>query len=66
MFRSCDMNGIVVGWSEPALAVSGDALLAGYKVYVNSKFQTQLDPEETTFHFTQGLMCREYSFQVKI
>ncbi|XP_075243287.1 uncharacterized protein LOC142337714 isoform X2 [Convolutriloba macropyga] len=60
---SSDLSQIVIEWTEPV--VCGDALIAGYKVFVNSKFVAQLDPEQLTFEFRKGLMCREYSFQVQ-
>ena len=50
--RSVDMHKIAIGWSEPM--VYGDALIAGYKIFINSKFVAQLEPEELTYEFSRG------------
>ncbi len=61
--RSASVTKIEIRWSEPS--VFGDALIAGYKVFINSKLVAQLEPDQLSFEFTKGLMCREYCFQVQ-
>ena len=43
----------------------GDAMITGYKVYVNGVVEALLGADQFTYSFTQGKWCREYVFQVQ-
>lgn len=44
----------------------GDAIVTGYKVYVNGVVEALLGADQFTYSFTHGKWCREYVFQVQV
>ena len=64
MNRAINFNYISTQWDKPA--TYGDAVITGYKIYVNGVVEAQLGPEEQTYSFTQGSWCKEYVFQVQV
>ncbi|XP_025107507.1 uncharacterized protein LOC112572161 isoform X5 [Pomacea canaliculata] len=61
--RACNFRYIAVQWEKPT--TYGDALITGYKVYVNGIVEAVLSADALSFTFTQGKWCQEYSFQVQ-
>ncbi|CAH1782616.1 unnamed protein product [Owenia fusiformis] len=61
--RACNFKYIAVQWEAPK--TYGDALVAGYKVYVNGVVETILGPDQYTYAFTHGQWCHEYAFQIQ-
>ncbi|KAK3579080.1 hypothetical protein CHS0354_029940 [Potamilus streckersoni] len=61
--RACNFRYIAVQWEKPM--TYGDALISGYKVYVNGIVEAILNADQQTFTFTHGKYCQEYSFQVQ-
>ena len=43
----------------------GDALIVGYKVFVNGVVEAVLGPKQLNFSLNTGKWCREYIFQVQ-
>ena len=64
MTRACNFRYIAIQWEKPT--TYGDALITGYKVYVNGIVEAVLSPDSLSFTFTQGRWCQEYSFQVQV
>ena len=61
--RACNFRYIAVQWEKPN--TYGDALVTGYKVYVNGIVEAILNAEQMSFTFTHGKWCQEYAFQVQ-
>ena len=61
--RACNFGYIVIQWDEPT--AYGDALIVGYKVFVNGVVEAVLGPQQRNFSLTTGKWCREYIFQVQ-
>ncbi|KAL3853216.1 hypothetical protein ACJMK2_016773 [Sinanodonta woodiana] len=61
--RACNFRYIAVQWEKPM--TYGDALISGYKVYVNGIVEAILNADQQTYTFTHGKWCQEYSFQVQ-
>ncbi|XP_076447663.1 uncharacterized protein LOC143284653 isoform X3 [Babylonia areolata] len=61
--RACNFRYIAVQWDKPT--TYGDALITGYKVYVNGIVEAVLSADSLSFTFTQGKWCQEFSFQVQ-
>ncbi|KAK7102883.1 hypothetical protein V1264_021041 [Littorina saxatilis] len=61
--RACNFRYIAIQWEKPT--TYGDALITGYKVYVNGIVEAVLSADSLSYTFTQGKWCQEYSFQVQ-
>ncbi|XP_033114658.1 uncharacterized protein LOC117115100 [Anneissia japonica] len=61
--ESYDFHQCTLKWNKPR--VFGDTLLTGYRLKVNGKDLKTLLPQETSYVFTQGKMCREYAFSIQ-
>ncbi|XP_071961343.1 uncharacterized protein [Antedon mediterranea] len=61
--QSCDFHQCTLKWDKPK--VFGDTLLTSYRLKVNGSDLKNLLPQETMFVFTQGRMCRKYSFSIQ-
>ncbi|XP_067685414.1 uncharacterized protein [Haliotis asinina] len=61
--RACNFRYIAIQWDKPN--TYGDALVTGYKVYVNGIVEAILNADQLSFTFTHGKWCQEYSFQVQ-
>ena len=64
IFRACNFRYIAVQWDKPT--TYGDALVTGYKVYVNGIVEAVLNADQLTYTYTQGKWCHEYAFQVQV
>ena len=62
--RACNFKYIAIQWEKPASY--GDALITGYKVFVNGVVEAVLGADQFTYSFTHGKWCREYVFQVQV
>lgn len=62
--RACNFRYIAIQWEKPT--TYGDALITGYKVYVNGIVEAVLSADSLSYTFTQGKWCQEYSFQVQV
>ena len=62
--RACNFRYIAIQWEKPT--TYGDALITGYKVYVNGIVEAVLSADSQSYTFTQGKWCQEYSFQVQV
>ena len=63
-YRACNFKYIAIQWEKPAHF--GDAIITGYKIYINGVVEALLGPDQFTFTFTHGQWCREYVFQVQV
>jgi len=63
-FRACNFRYIAVQWDKPN--TYGDALITGYKVYVNGIVESILNADQLSYTYTHGKWCQEYSFQVQV
>ena len=63
-YRACNFRYIAIQWEKPS--TYGDAIISGYKVYVNGVVESILKPDQMTYSYTQGHWCREYGFQVQV
>jgi uncharacterized integral membrane protein len=63
-YRACNFRYIAIQWEKPT--TYGDALITGYKVYVNGIVEAVLSADSLSYTFTQGKWCQEYSFQVQV
>ncbi|KAK6994911.1 fibronectin, partial [Biomphalaria glabrata] len=61
--RACNFHYIAIQWNKPT--TYGDALITGYKVYVNGIVEAILNADQLSYTFTQGKWCNEYAFQVQ-
>ncbi|XP_063446523.1 uncharacterized protein LOC134726026 isoform X8 [Mytilus trossulus] len=61
--RACNFRYIAVQWDKPN--TYGDAVITGYKVYVNGIVESILNADQLSFTFTHGKWCQEYAFQVQ-
>ncbi|CAL1538548.1 unnamed protein product [Lymnaea stagnalis] len=61
--RACNFRYIAIQWDKPT--TYGDALLTGYKVYVNGIVEAVLNSDQLSYTYTQGKWCHEYAFQVQ-
>ncbi|KAK3102288.1 hypothetical protein FSP39_010226 [Pinctada imbricata] len=61
--EACNFRYIAVQWDKPS--TYGDALVTGYKVYVNGIIEAILNADQLSFTFTHGKWCEEYAFQVQ-
>ncbi|KAH9503746.1 hypothetical protein Btru_066540, partial [Bulinus truncatus] len=61
--RACNFHYIAIQWNKPT--TYGDALITGYKVYVNGIVEAVLNADQLSYTFTQGKWCNEYAFQVQ-
>ena len=62
--RACNFRYIAIQWEKPT--TYGDALITGYKIYVNGIVEAVLSADSLSYTFTQGKWCQEYSFQVQV
>ena len=63
VFRACNFKYIAIQWEEPASY--GDALIVGYKVFINGVVEAVLGQDQRSYSFTNGKWCKEYIFQVQ-
>ncbi|GFR62047.1 fibronectin, partial [Elysia marginata] len=61
--RACNFRYIAIQWDKPT--TYGDALVTGYKVYVNGIIEAVLAADQLSYTYTQGKWCHEYAFQVQ-
>ncbi|XP_052779768.1 uncharacterized protein LOC128217013 isoform X4 [Mya arenaria] len=61
--RACNFRYIAIQWDKPNMY--GDALITGYKVYVNGIVESILNADQLSYTYTHGKWCQEYSFQVQ-
>ncbi|KAL5013163.1 hypothetical protein ScPMuIL_007433 [Solemya velum] len=61
--RACNFRYIAIQWDKPH--TYGDALITGYKVYVNGIVEAILNGDQLSYTFTRGKWCQEYNFQVQ-
>ncbi|XP_033744669.1 uncharacterized protein LOC117330483 isoform X1 [Pecten maximus] len=61
--RACNFRYISVQWEKPT--TYGDALVTGYKVFVNGIIVHTLNADQTSYTYTEGKWCHEYTFQVQ-
>ncbi|XP_064633270.1 uncharacterized protein LOC135491376 [Lineus longissimus] len=61
--RAVNFKYIAIQWDKPG--TYGDALVTGYKVFINGIVEALLGPDQHTYSFTQGKQCLEYAFQVQ-
>ena len=62
--RAINFKYIAIEWNKPKSY--GDALITGYKVFVNGVVEAALGPDQFSYSYTQGKWCREYIFQVQV
>ena len=62
--RACNFKYIAIQWNKPASY--GDALVTGYKVFVNGVVEAVLNADQLSYTYSQGKWCREYIFQVQV
>ena len=62
--RACNFRYIAVQWDKPN--TYGDALITGYKVYLNGIVEAILNADQLSYTYTHGKWCQEYSFQVQV
>jgi len=63
-YRACNFRYVAVQWDKPN--TYGDALITGYKVFVNGIVQHTLNADQLSFTYTEGKWCHEYTFQVQV
>ncbi|XP_012935394.1 uncharacterized protein LOC101845075 isoform X2 [Aplysia californica] len=61
--RACNFRYVAIQWDKPT--TYGDALVTGYKVYVNGIVEAVLNADQLNYTYTQGKWCHEYAFQVQ-
>ena len=64
LYRACNFRYIAIQWDKPN--TYGDAMVTGYKVYVNGIVEAILNADQLSFTFTHGKWCEEYAFQVQV
>ena len=62
--RACNFRYIAIQWDKPN--TYGDALITGYKVYLNGIVEAILNADQLSYTYTHGKWCQEYSFQVQV
>ncbi|ESO91438.1 hypothetical protein LOTGIDRAFT_153880 [Lottia gigantea] len=61
--RASNFRYLAIQWEKPS--EYGDAIIAGYKVFVNGIVEAHLAADQLSYTFTNGRWCHEYSFQVQ-
>lgn len=61
--RACNFHCISVQWTKPL--EYGDAIICKYNVFVNDEVASVQPPDQTSFTFTEGVPCADYTFQVQ-
>ncbi|XP_041347758.1 uncharacterized protein LOC121367568 [Gigantopelta aegis] len=61
--RACNFRYIAVQWDKAN--TYGEALVTGYKVYVNGIVEAVLTKDQLNYTYTHGKWCHEYAFQVQ-
>ncbi|XP_071807408.1 uncharacterized protein [Asterias amurensis] len=61
--RSCTYSGCILEWEKPMQF--GNAHLIGYQLRLNGKDHDKLPAGTSTYLFTAGKMCKEYTFTLK-
>ena len=62
--RSCTYSGCILEWEKPMQF--GNAHLIGYQLRLNGKDHDKLPAGTSTYLFTAGKMCKEYTFTLKV
>lgn len=64
IYRACNFHCISVQWAKPL--EYGDATIYKYNVFVNDEIVSVQSADQTSFTFTDGVSCTDYTFQVKV
>jgi hypothetical protein len=63
-YRACNFKYITIEWNRSRSY--GDALIVGYKVYIDGKAIAVVSAEQTAFTLSNGISCHDYSFQIQV
>ncbi len=63
-FRACNFKYITIEWNRPRSY--GDAIVVGYKIYIDGKATAVVSSEQTAFTLSNGIPSHDYSFQVQV
>ena len=66
IFRNRNINyaGCLIEWDKPTQYGGTD--MVGYKLRINDKIHDELPPKATTYLYTSGKMCKDYTFTLQV